>query len=70
MDIQIEENRRVVTAGKSAFNIDLDRRSGLWSIKTSEGPLPRDLDGRYTTPAAASLAIKNYLDNHKTRRKD
>lgn len=60
---EIHENRRVIRTEKSAYSINLDRSSGLWSIKPEEGILPKALEGRYTTPANAAIAIKNYLDS-------
>jgi hypothetical protein len=64
----IEENKRTVKTEKSSYAIILDRSRSLWSIKPESGPLPKILEGEWTTPHFALTAISNYLDSHKTRK--
>ena len=65
--ISESELKKVVKTDKSQFNIELDRTNGLWSISTSSGPVPVALRGKYTSPGAASVAIKNYVDGAPNR---
>lgn len=56
---RVDENTRVVN-GSQKFTVN--RRSGvdLWDIRTERGPVPRVLEGAFTTPNHAFDAIKNY----------
>jgi len=70
VDIKVESNSelsKIIKTDKSSFTINLDRGRGLWSIGTSSGTVPVALRGEYTSPGAASVAIKNYIDGHAER---
>lgn len=61
------ELKKTIKTEKSDYTINLDRSRGLWSVAVSTGTVPVALRGEYTTPAAATVAIKNYLDGHAER---
>lgn len=70
VDVKVEstsEYVKTVRTEKSDFTINLDRSRGLWSIGVSTGTVPNALKGEYTSPGAASVAIKNYVDGHAAR---
>lgn len=70
VDISVESTSELVKTiktEKSDYTINLDRRRGLWSIGVSTGTVPNALKGEYTSPGAASVAIKNYVDGHAHR---
>lgn len=65
---EIEQNKRTVKHGAVTYSINLDPNGTLWEISTSApGPVPRALQQRFTTPAHATVAIKNYLDTKKDK---
>lgn len=70
VDVKVESTSELVKTiktEKSDYTINLDRRRGLWSIGVSTGTVPNALKGEYTSPGAASVAIKNYVDGAPTR---
>lgn len=60
-----EEARRSIKVGDSGYNVLLDRAIGLWYVEPQKGPLPKNLDQRFTSAREANLAIKMYVDNRK-----
>lgn len=70
VDVKVESTSefvKTIKTEKSDYTINLDRSRGLWSIGVSTGTVPNALKGEYTSPGAASVAIKNYIDGHATR---
>lgn len=51
--------------GKQKYKLVCDRQTGLWGIKTEQGPLPKILEGGFTAPQYAVVAIKHYHNSKK-----
>lgn len=45
------------------FTVVQDGQFALWRVVPSKGPVPLELDGRYTSVAQAEQAIQTYVSN-------
>lgn len=66
-----EMGRRQIVAEDESFTIIQSDRYALWSIKRDGigGPLPKQLEGQYTSVHAAEQAIKVYVGQKAEQKK-
>lgn len=53
---------REVTVNDSRFVVKQKNPFALWEIGTMSGPLPKDLEGLYTSISIAEAAIERYIN--------
>lgn len=66
--LEIEENKRVVEAGKNKLTLLRDRATGFWEVHNENGPAPVPLRQKFTSIREAHAAIKNYVDSADIRK--
>lgn len=59
---RIDENTRMASNGTQKWFIKRVDGVDLWEIKTEKGPLPKQLEGRFTDPIYAYSQISNYAE--------
>ena len=62
---RIDEDTREFVEDKVKFTVKRRSEVDLWDIKTVSGPVPRYLDGAYTTAEHAKNRIVDYLAQKK-----
>lgn len=65
---RIDEHTRVVTDGTRKWTVKRRSEVDLWDIFPEKGPVPKYLEGAYTTHVFAFDRIKNYVA--QTQKKD
>lgn len=63
----VAENQRTIETNGSNINLVRKDPFGFWFVSFERGIVPEKLQSAFTSLDAASTAINNYLDNHKTR---
>lgn len=56
--------RELVKEGRE-FRLVKSNQYGFWTIHPKKGPVPKELEGSYTTIGAAELGLQNYLNKAK-----
>lgn len=59
---------RVVEEDGRKFRVIADGQYALWTIQWDSGPVPKVLDGQFTSPDEANNALKAYLSAKKTKK--
>lgn len=60
---RVDEHTRTVTTPHMKYTIKRLEGIDLWTIKTEKGPVPRFLEGSYTTPQFAHTKIIDYVNS-------
>lgn len=62
---RIDEHTREFVEDKNKYIVKRRTEVDLWDIKTTAGPVPKYLDGAYTTAEHARNRIVDYLNLKK-----
>ena len=64
MEIErIDEHTRIAKDGSRQWTVKRRTEVDLWDILTDKGPVPKFLEGSFTTPSHAFDRIKNYVES-------